>query len=139
MQSGVLIMRYSCISEEEKRQRQKDNAEIFEMWKKQKDVELKEKKKNEELLKKAQEEEKKRKKLSKIHGITIGPYTGAGELREIQKLIEEKQFENEEEGGDEEEGEEEEVGEEEGGEEEGGEEEGREDGGEEEEIEQNAN
>lgn len=83
--------------EEEKKQKEKESAEMFELWKRQKDQELKERKKLERMMKKEKEDEKLKKKISKIHGITIGPYTGAGELREIQKLIEEKKIENSEE------------------------------------------
>ncbi len=101
---------------EEEEIRNKNKRETLKQWNKQKDEELKRKKQEEQ----NKELEEKRKKLEKkqmreiefqnrknnkdmINKITIGPYTNAAALREIQKLVSENygfgEFEEEEEEG----------------------------------------
>ena len=78
--------------EEEKKRKRKESKIVFKQWKEKKDEELREKKKE----KKRQEFETKSKSkhsiMNKINnkGFTIGPYTDAGALKEIQRFVAEK-------------------------------------------------
>ena len=88
--------------EEEKKKKKLDSKEKFREWKEKKDLEMKEKKRE----KMMEELEKKSKsKHSTNHwmnnkGFTIGPYTDAGALKEIQRFVAEKctEDDNDEEG-----------------------------------------
>ena len=89
--------------EEEKKRKKIESKERFKEWKERKDIELKEKKRE----KKLEEIEKKSKsKHSTSHwmnnkGFTIGPYTDAGALKEIQRFVAEKCTEDDNEEGEE--------------------------------------
>ena len=85
--------------EEEKKRKKKESKMVFKQWKERKDEELREKKK--EKLQK-ENESKSKSKHSNINrmnnkGFTIGPYTDAGALKEIQKFVAEKCTEDDEE------------------------------------------
>ena len=84
--------------EEEKKRKKKESKEKFKEWKEQKDKELKEKKEKMRL----ENETKSKSKHSNItklnnKGFTIGPYTDAGALKEIQRFVAEKCTEDDDE------------------------------------------
>jgi hypothetical protein len=78
--------------EEEKKRKKKESKLIFKQWKEKKEEELREKKK--EKMKQEFETKSKSKHsiMNKINnkGFTIGPYTDAGALKEIQRFVAEK-------------------------------------------------
>ena len=76
--------------EQMKKLRKKENKIAFKEWKERKDEEMKiikQKKLEEEKLK---ESKSKHSAYNKNKGFTIGPYTDAGALKEIQKFVNEK-------------------------------------------------
>ena len=78
--------------EEEKKRKRKESKIMFKQWKERKDEELREKKK-EKLMKENESKSKsKHSNYNKINnkGFTIGPYTDAGALKEIQRFVAEK-------------------------------------------------
>ena len=85
------------MEKEEKMMKKKESKIRFKEWKERKDEELKEKKR--EQLKKEYETKSKSKTsyLNRINnkGFTIGPYTDAGALKEIQRFVNEKCTEEE--------------------------------------------
>ena len=87
--------------EEEKKRKKLESKERFREWKEKKDLEMKEKKR-EKMLEEL--EKKSKSKHSTGHwnnrGFTIGPYTDAGALKEIQRFVAEKctEDDNDEEG-----------------------------------------
>ena len=88
------------IKEEEKKKRKKESKIAFKMWKEKKDEELKQLKQKREQEKIIKELESKSKHSVYNHnkGFTIGPYTDAGALKEIQRFVNEKCTEEEDEG-----------------------------------------
>ena len=89
--------------EEEKKRKKIESKERFKEWKERKDIELKEKKR-EKMLEEI--EKKSKSKHSTSHwmnnkGFTIGPYTDAGALKEIQRFVAEKCTEDDNEEGEE--------------------------------------
>lgn len=84
--------------QEAKAERAKKAKDQFKLWKIKKDQEIKEKKKNDQLYDDIQKGSKQTNFERAItNGITIGPYTDAGELRKIQRLVAENYPEEEEE------------------------------------------
>jgi hypothetical protein len=77
-------------NEEKKKLRKKENKLAFKEWKERKDEEMKiikQKKLEEEKLK---ESKSRHSAYNRNKGFTIGPYTDAGALKEIQKFVNEK-------------------------------------------------
>ena len=90
------------MKEEEKKKKKKESKLAFKLWKEKKDEELKQLKEKQMQEKMLKELESKSKHSTFNHnkGFTIGPYTDAGALKEIQRFVNEKCTEE----GDEEEG-----------------------------------
>ena len=84
---------------EEKKRKRKESKIIFKQWKEKKDEELREKKK-EKMMQEYETKSKSKHSNYNNKGFTIGPYTDAGALKEIQKFINERctQDEDEEKG-----------------------------------------
>ena len=106
------------INEEKKKQKKKESKMAFKMWKERKDEELKEMKQKQyqDKMLKELESKSKHSAFNPNKGFTIGPYTDAGALKEIQRFVNEKctkEEDDEEEGIVNEEGEEGMVGDEE--------------------------
>ena len=82
----------------EKQQKQMLNKKAFKEWKERKEKEIK-KRKIEEKKKKQREEEKKKRDLLKkrVKSFTIGPYTDAAALKEVQNYLVENNLNKEEE------------------------------------------
>ena len=86
--------------EEEKQRKRKESKIMFKQWKEKKDEELREKKK-EKMMQEYETKSKSKHSNYNNKGFTIGPYTDAGALKEIQRFVNEKctEDEDEEEGG----------------------------------------
>ena len=89
------------INEEKKKQKKKESKQAFKMWKERKDEELKQQKqkKLQEKMLKELESKSKHSTFNHNKGFTIGPYTDAGALKEIQRFVNEKCTEEDEEEG----------------------------------------
>ena len=87
------------LDEEEKKRKRKESKIMFKQWKEKKDEELREKKK-EKMIQEYETKSKSKHSNYNNKGFTIGPYTDAGALKEIQRFINEKctQDEDEEKG-----------------------------------------
>ena len=82
----------------EKEQKEILNRKAFKEWKEKKELEIKKRKKEERKQKEKEEEERKREYLKKrIKSFTIGPYTDAAALKEVQNFIVENNLNKEEE------------------------------------------
>ena len=81
----------------EKKQKQILNRKAFKEWKEKKEKEIK-KRKNEEKKQKEKEEEKKKRDYlkKKVKSFTIGPYTDAAALKEVQNILVENNLNKEE-------------------------------------------
>ena len=80
--------------EEEKKRKRKESKIMFKKWKERKDEELREKKK-EKMMQEYETKSKSRHSNYTNKGFTIGPYTDAGALKEIQRFINEKCIQDE--------------------------------------------
>ena len=80
--------------EEEKKRKRKESKIMFKQWKEKKDEELREKKK-EKMMQEYETKSKSRHSNYTNKGFTIGPYTDAGALKEIQRFINEKCIQDE--------------------------------------------
>jgi len=80
--------------EEEKKKKRKESKIKFKQWKERKDEELREKKK-EKMMQEYETKSKSRHSNYTNKGFTIGPYTDAGALKEIQRFINEKCIQDE--------------------------------------------
>ena len=89
------------INEEEKKKKKKESKLAFKLWKEKKDEELKQlkQKKQQEKMLKELESKSKHSTFNHNKGFTIGPYTDAGALKEIQRFVNEKCTEEDEEEG----------------------------------------
>jgi hypothetical protein len=85
--------------EEEKKRKKKESKQKFKEWKEKKDEELREKKREKILKENETKSKSKHSNLNRINnkGFTIGPYTDAGALKEIQKFVAEKCTEDDDE------------------------------------------
>ena len=81
----------------EKKQKQILNRKAFKEWIEKKEKEIK-KRKNEERKQREKEEEKKKRDYlkKKVKSFTIGPYTDAAALKEVQNLLVENNLNKEE-------------------------------------------
>jgi len=82
--------------EEEKKRKRKESKIMFKQWKERKDEELREKKK-EKMMQEYETKSKSKHSNYTNKGFTIGPYTDAGALKEIQRFVNEKCTEDEDE------------------------------------------
>ena len=82
--------------EEEKKRKKKEKKIMFKQWKERKDEELREKKK-EKMMQEYETKSKSKHSNYNNKGFTIGPYTDAGALKEIQRFVNEKCTEDEDE------------------------------------------
>jgi len=87
------------IKEEKKKQKKKESKMVFKMWKERKDEKLKEMKQKQyqDKMLKELESKSKHSEFNPNKGFTIGLYTDAGALKEIQQFVKEKCTEDEEE------------------------------------------
>ena len=89
--------------EEEKKRKRKESKIMFKQWKERKDEELREKKKEKMMQEYETKSKSRHSNYNRLNnkGFTIGPYTDAGALKEIQRFVNEKctEDEDEEEGG----------------------------------------
>ena len=85
------------INEEQKKQKKKESKMAFKLWKERKDEELKQMKQKsiQEKMLKELESKSKHSAFNHNKGFTIGPYTDAGALKEIQRFVNEKCAEEE--------------------------------------------
>ena len=85
--------------EEEKKRKKKESKIVFKQWKEKKDEELREKKKEKMMQEYETKSKSKHSNLNKLNnkGFTIGPYTDAGALKEIQRFVAEKCTEDDDE------------------------------------------
>ena len=85
--------------EEEKKRKKKESKMMFKQWKEKKDEELREKKKEKMLQEYETKSKSKHSNINKLNnkGFTIGPYTDAGALKEIQRFVAEKCTEDDDE------------------------------------------
>ena len=84
------------LDEEEKKRKRKESKIMFKQWKEKKDEELREKKK-EKMMQEYETKSKSKHSNYTNKGFTIGPYTDAGALKEIQRFVNEKCTEDEDE------------------------------------------
>ena len=87
------------IEEEEKKRKKKESKIMFKQWKEKKDEELREKKREKMLQEYETKSKSKHSNINKLNnkGFTIGPYTDAGALKEIQRFVAEKCTEDDDE------------------------------------------
>ena len=85
--------------EEEKKRKKKETKIMFKQWKERKDEELREKKKEKMMQEYETKSKSKHSNINKLNnkGFTIGPYTDAGALKEIQRFVAEKCTEDDDE------------------------------------------
>ena len=85
--------------EEEKKRKKKESKIMFKQWKERKDEELREKKKEKMMQEYETKSKSKHSNINKLNnkGFTIGPYTDAGALKEIQRFVAEKCTEDDDE------------------------------------------
>ena len=105
MEKEILEKREKIIMEKEKenlkkieeKQKKILNRKAFKEWREKKEREIKMKKKEEKIKKQKEEEKKKRDYLKKkVKRFTIGPYTDAAALKEVQNILVEKNLNKEE-------------------------------------------
>ena len=85
--------------EEEKKRKKKESKIMFKQWKEKKDEELREKKREKMQQEYETKSKSKHSNINKLNnkGFTIGPYTDAGALKEIQRFVAEKCTEDDDE------------------------------------------
>ena len=83
--------------EEEKKRKRKESKIMFKQWKERKDEELREKKREKMMQENETKSKSKHSNFNRMmnnKGFTIGPYTDAGALKEIQRFVAEKCIED---------------------------------------------